>query len=183
MRKVNNHIKAQDLDDENQRYFQTNLLDFLKLEKKKKTQEIKINQISTIRLQKIVQNQQFKVDIANSFEELNDNNWIAIENNKYFVSSDKHMVVSDFSNYKSLIKLPNSVKLLFEVSTLYNFNEIILKKGENNRIRIKKFNYHLSNLNETYRFLSFPFKICQNEEGLLICTNMKYIILIAPKLI
>jgi hypothetical protein len=93
------------------------------------------------------------------------------------------MIVSNLLNYNSLIKSPKSVKFLFEVSSLNDFNEIIIKKGEKNNARIQEFNYYLSNLNETYRILSFPFKISQNDMGLLICTNMNKIILIAPKLI
>jgi len=166
------------LNKSNKNYFQTNLTDFLKFEKIKDTQNIK-------RLQKISHNQQIKEDFRNYLDFLNDmdTNWITIENNKYFVSSDKHMIISDILNYKSLIKSPKSVKFLSEISTLNDFNEIIIKKEEKNNVRIQEFNYYLSNLNETYRILSLPFNISQNNEGLLICTNINKIILIAPKLI
>lgn len=178
MRKLNKDIERQASNKKNQHYFQTNLFDFLKFEKSNDTKNIK-------QLQKIPHNQQVKENFRSFLKILNDNdtNWIAIENNKYFVSSDKHLIVSDLLNYKSLIKLPKLVKFLFKVSSLNDFNEIIIKKGEKNNVRIQEFNYYLSNINETYRILSLPFKISQNDEGLLICTNMNKIILIAPKLI
>lgn len=170
-------------------YLQTNLLDFLKLKNGKQILNLSnnknIDQKNIKQLKKVAQNQQIKKRIKVLLEILNIKGsfWKAIENSMHFVSLDNHMVISDLSNYNNLIRSPKLVTFLFEISSSNNFNEFIMKKAERNSVRIKKFNYHLSNLNETYRILSLPFKICQNEEGLLICTNMDNIVLIAPKLI
>ncbi len=179
MKKENKYYPIKDSNEKIQKNFQTNLLDFIKTDKGEQIQNGRRN---IKQLQKVAQNKQIRKKFLDSIKILNSNceTWRPIENNKYFVNSDNNMVISDLSNFQSLVRL---VKFLFKISSLNNFNEIIMEKEEKNNVEINEFNYILSNLTETYRILSFPFKIYQNDVGLLICTNMSIIILIAPSLI
>ena len=160
MRKENKKNQFKNLNYNKQNYLQTNLLDFIKLKNGKQilnfSNNKNIEQKNIKQLKKVAQNQQIKERVKTFLEILNNNGnfWKTIENNKYFVSLDNHMVISDLSNYKSLIRSPKLVTFLFEISSSNNFNEIVMKKAEKNSVKIKKFNYYLSNLNEVYQILS-----------------------------
>ena len=93
MRELNKDIEKQASNKKNQRY-QTHLFDFLNDEETTDTQNIK-------GLQKISNNQQIEEKFSEFLKILNANNtnWIASDNYKYFISSDKHMIITDLINY------------------------------------------------------------------------------------
>jgi len=102
-----------------QKYFQTNILDFydFQINKAQNTQISKIkkntqmHQESQNKLKKIAQNRNIR-EKSLLFDKLVNNldqGWISIEDNKYFISNDKFMVLGNLSNYKELINSKRAI--------------------------------------------------------------------------